>query len=95
MDPRNTHERKFWTHEIPTRKNLEPTQYPRENILEPRNTHEKNFRSHEGTMEQSHETHETHDGSRQTEFSTLFFEKQLVDGLVYYNAVIQDVIIVF
>ena len=30
-------------YEIPTRKNLGPTKYPRENILDPRNTHEKNF----------------------------------------------------
>ena len=49
--------RKFWTHEIPTRKNFrptkypqeknfEPTKYPRENILDPRNTHEKKFWTH-------------------------------------------------
>ena len=42
-----THERKFWTQEIPTRKNLKLTKYPRENILDPRN-------SHEGTMAQWH-----------------------------------------
>ena len=42
-----THGRKFWTHEIPTRKNLGLTKYPRENILDPRNTHEKKFWTHE------------------------------------------------
>ena len=42
--------------------------YPRENILDPRNTHEKNFRTHEGTMAR---WHQTHDGMRPTEFSTL------------------------
>ena len=62
---------KFWNHEIPTRKNFRPTKYPREKILDPRNTHEKNFRTHEGTMARWHETHETHDGTRPTEFSTL------------------------
>ena len=33
--PRNTHDRKFWTHE-----------YPRENF-DSRNTHEKKFQTHE------------------------------------------------
>ena len=28
LDPRNTHEKKFGTHEIPTRKTLGPTKYP-------------------------------------------------------------------
>ena len=36
LNPRNTHETKFWTQEIPTRK-----------MLNPQSTHEKNFRSHE------------------------------------------------
>ena len=36
MDPRNT-----------ARKNLTPTKYPRENILDPRNIYEKNFWTHE------------------------------------------------
>ena len=40
------HERKFWTHEIPTRKSLGPTKYPREKIWDPRNTHEKKFGTH-------------------------------------------------
>ena len=42
-----THERKFWTHEIPKRKNPEPTKYSREKTLDPRNTHEKNFGTNE------------------------------------------------
>ena len=41
-----THERKFWTHEIPTRKNLGPAKYPRGKTLDPRNTHEKKFVTH-------------------------------------------------
>ena len=36
LDPQNTHERKFWTHEIPRRKNLRPTKYPREEFSDPR-----------------------------------------------------------
>ena len=48
LDPRNTHEKNFWTYEIPTRKNVRPTKYqifvltkyPQEKISDPRNTHE-------------------------------------------------------
>ena len=47
LDSRNTHEKIFWTHEIPTRKYFEPTKYPRENILDSRSTHEKKFWTHE------------------------------------------------
>ena len=54
MYPRSTHEKKLWTHEIPTRKNLGPTKYPREKIWDPRdkmwdprNTHEKKFGTYE------------------------------------------------
>ena len=65
MGPRNTHERKILTHEIPTTKHFGPTnthqkildpQNPKRKISDPRNTHEKNFgptkypRSHGGTM---------------------------------------------
>ena len=42
LDPRNTYEKKFWTHGIPTRKNLGPTKYQRENISNPR--------MHDGTV---------------------------------------------
>ena len=37
------HEKKNWTHEIPTRRNFGPTKYPRENILDPQNTHEGKY----------------------------------------------------
>ena len=47
MEPRNTHEDKYLTHEIPTRENFGPTKYPRKKILDPRNNHEKNFETHE------------------------------------------------
>ena len=30
LDPQNTYEKKFCTHEIPTRKNFRPSKYPRE-----------------------------------------------------------------
>ena len=43
MNLRNTHQKKFWTHEIPTGKDLGPIKYPRENILDPRDIHEKKF----------------------------------------------------
>ena len=64
LDPRNTHEKnvgstkypreKFWTHEIPTRKNFEHTKYQpgkildtRAEIFDPRNTHERKLWTHE------------------------------------------------
>ena len=56
IDPRNTHQKIFQTHEIPTRKILDPriptrkiadtrNAHEKEN-LNPRNTHEKNSRTH-------------------------------------------------
>ena len=36
-----THERKFLTHEIPTRGNFGPTKYSREEIMDTRNTNQK------------------------------------------------------
>ena len=72
-DPGNTHEKKIMIYKIPTKKNLKPTKYLRENILDPRNTHGKNFWTHESTMAPWCETHETHDGTRPTDFSTLKF----------------------
>ena len=36
LDPRNTHEKEFETHEIPTKKYFRPTKYPREKISNPR-----------------------------------------------------------
>ena len=48
-----SHDQKYWTHEIPTRKNFGPTSYPqekildpREKILDPRHTHEEKFWTH-------------------------------------------------
>ena len=69
LDPQNTLGKKFGTHEIPTRKYLEPAKYPREKIFNPRNTHE-------GTMARWHQTHETHDGTRPTNFSTLTLKSE-------------------
>ena len=53
----------FWTLEMPTRKNLEPTKYLPEKIWDPRNTHEKNFRTNEGTTARWSKTYETQDGT--------------------------------
>ena len=39
----NMHEKKFCTHEITHKKNIGPTKYPPEKILDPRNIHEKIF----------------------------------------------------
>ena len=40
VDPRNTHEKKLCSHEIPARKNLGPTKYPQRHdgtmVLDPR-----------------------------------------------------------
>ena len=47
LEPRNTHEKKFWTHETPTRINVGPTKYPWEKNLDQQNTHEKKFWIHE------------------------------------------------
>ena len=49
LNPQNALEQKFWTHEMPTRKNFGPTKYLREKISDPRNTHHKKF-SHIGMM---------------------------------------------
>ena len=61
LNLRNTHEKKSWTHEMPTGKKKWNT----------RNLHEKIVRTHEGTMAQWYKTHETHDGTILTEFSIL------------------------
>ena len=58
--PQNVHE-----------KNFRPTNYSREKILDSQTTHEKNFWSHEGMIARWHETHETYDGTRPTEFNPL------------------------
>ena len=51
--------KKFWILVILTRKKLGPTKYPQEKL-----------RTNEDTMAQWHETYETHDGTRHTEFRT-------------------------
>ena len=40
LDPRNTHVKTFWTHEISTKKNFGPTKYPGKKNVNPRNTYE-------------------------------------------------------
>ena len=52
--------KKISTRENTHEKKFGPTKYPLEKISDPRNTHEKKLR-----------THETHDSTRPTEFSTL------------------------
>ena len=47
LDPRNTHEKKIGTYEIPIRKTLGPTKYPQEKMWDPRDTHEKKIGTHE------------------------------------------------
>ena len=56
-----THEKKFWIHEILRRKNLGPTKYQQENILDRRNTHERKFGTHEIPKKAR-----WHDGTRPT-----------------------------
>ena len=56
---------------IHEKKILYPLKYPAEKIWNLRNTHQKNSRPHEGTVAQLHKVHETHNGTRPTEFSTL------------------------
>ena len=36
LHPRNTHEIKFWTHQITTRKYIGPTKYQQEKLFDPR-----------------------------------------------------------
>ena len=81
---------KMFDPQSPTRKNFGSTKYPRKkclshkvprkNILNPRNTNEKIFWTHEGTMARWRSTHETHDGSRRTEFSTLVSDFAIVQA---------------
>ena len=68
FDPRNTHEKIFWTHEIPARKSFGHMKYQRDNILDPRKTHE-------GTITQ---WRKTHDDTRLTKFSTLESTQELL-----------------
>lgn len=43
-------EKKFWTPEIPMRKNFGPTKYPEKKIFDSRNIKEKRFWTHEIPM---------------------------------------------
>ena len=52
LDPRNTHGKKFGTHEILTRKNLRPTKYPRDKLWD--------LLRHNGMVAQDPRWHETH-----------------------------------
>ena len=55
MNPRNTHEKKFRTQEMPTSKNFGLTKQPQEKISDPRHTHEKKFQTHKITMRKNSE----------------------------------------
>ena len=60
-DPQNIHEKKLGTRELPAR-NFWPTKYPLDTL-----------NSHEDTMTRWHYTHENHDSTPPTKFSTLDF----------------------
>ena len=55
LDPQNTNDKEFWTHEIPTRKIFAPTKYPRKKNWTYEKSMRKNFRPtkyprrHDGT----------------------------------------------
>ena len=68
LDPRNSHEKKIWTHEIPTKNNFRPTKYPGEEIWNPRNTCEKKHWTHEISTRKNYGTTKAwwYDGTRPT-----------------------------
>ena len=71
------HEKKLWTYKIPMRnhrKNIWPTKYPREKILDRWTTHEE-------TMAQRHETHETYNSTRPMKLGTLWCENLLTNQM--------------
>ena len=75
---RKTHEKKFWIHKIPTRKNLGPSKYPPEKLLNPQNTHEQQCRTCEIPTKKNlgptkAQWHEAHDGTIATEISTFLY----------------------
>ena len=47
LKPQNTHEKRFWTHQIPTRKNLRPTKRWQEKISGTRNNLKKKIETNE------------------------------------------------
>ena len=62
VHPRNTHEKKFWTHKNTHEKKFGPMKHPREKTLDPQNTHEKKFGPTKYPQEKildSRYTHET------------------------------------
>ena len=70
-DPRNTHKKKFRTHEYP-RENFGPIKYSGEKISDPLNTHEKKNLDPRNTYEKEFWTHEIptkarwHNGTKPT-----------------------------
>ena len=71
---------KFWTHEIPTRKNFWPTKFSWEKKFQPKkHSQQKKIRTHEIptrknsglTMARWHEIHETHNDTSPQKFSLL------------------------
>ena len=71
---------KFWTHEIPTRKNFWPTKFSWEKKFQPKkHSQQKKIRTHEIptrknfglTMARWHEIHETHNVTSPQKFSLL------------------------
>ena len=70
--PRNTHEKLFPTHEISTTKKIGAHELPARNFW-PTKYPLDTLNSHEGTMTRWHYTHENHDSTPPTKFSTLDF----------------------
>ena len=58
--------------------------YLRKNILHSRNTHKKKLQTHEGTVTWWHETHV---GTRPTEFSTIIFSYVKSEWMINENTV--------
>ena len=79
MDPRNTHEKKIWTHERPTRKNSDQGNNHEkkcwtQEIPTRKNLGPKKYPREKMSDQRRHQWHETHqiqDDTRPTEFSTL------------------------
>ena len=72
---------------ICTRKNFGPTNVE---TLAPRNIHGRKFWTHEGPIVQWHETRETHDVNRQTEFSALFLSYMFCISLLAASRLIDQ-----
>ena len=72
LDLRTTHEIKFQTQKIPSRKHFGLTKYLREKKLDPQNTHEKNFGSTKA---------QRYHGMRLKELGTLILNEFLASGI--------------